>query len=316
MELDHEVVVDRRANGAPKARVFDIERYATQDGPGIRTTVFLKGCPLRCLWCHNPEAISPAPSLLLTTEKCIGCGSCVEVCPNAVHRFEGDNHLLDRDACERCGKCAAECFAGALELAGKEMTLEEVFGEVLLDRNVYEHSGGGMTVSGGEPLSQFPFTQALVQRAHQDGIHAAVDTSGFCPWEYLEKIAPDTDLFLYDLKQMDSEVHQELTGVPNGRILENLQKLDGQGKPIWIRIPLIPGMNDSDENYHKIGRFLAPFRNISRVEILRYHRLAESKYDRMGLEYPLTGMDTPEEHLAVSRKEILDGYGLQKVIWH
>ncbi len=299
----------------PRALVFDIERYATHDGPGIRTTVFLKGCPLRCLWCHNPEAMSPKPTLLFTPEKCIACGHCVEICKHGAHHFVDGVHVLDRSACDLCGDCADECFSGALEMAGREMTPEEALAEVLPDRATYERSGGGLTISGGEPLSHFAFTRTLLEGARREGLHTAVDTSGYCPWEYLEGLAPLTHLFLYDLKQMDSRRHKEITGVANERILENLKRLDETGVPIWIRLPLIPGMNDDEANYEALGRYIAPLRHVERVEILRYHRLAESKYERMGMEYALPGLDTPPADIAEGCKAILEKHGVNHVVW-
>lgn len=308
-------LVEPRTGETPRARVFDIERYATHDGPGIRTTVFLKGCPLRCLWCHNPEAMSPRPTLLFTAEKCIACGACVEVCRHGVHRFVDEVHVLDRARCETCGDCAGECFSGALELAGREMTPDEALIEVLRDRTIYERSGGGMTVSGGEPLSHYPWTLELVRSAKREGLHVAVDTSGYCPWPYLEGLAPHTDLFLYDLKQMNSDRHKELTGVPNERILDNLQRLDSLGIDIWIRLPLIPGLNDDSANYEALGEFIGGLRNVRRVEILRYHRLAESKYERMGMPYSLQGLDSPSEVDAEARMAQLVAHGIDSVVW-
>ncbi len=294
--------------------IFDIERFAIHDGPGIRTTVFLKGCPLHCLWCHNPEGISRQPQLVFTPLRCIGCGHCLVVCPQGAHQLLDGRHLIDRERCRACGACAEGCYAGALELAGRQVTVAEVLEEVLRDRAFYETSGGGMTLSGGEPLAQYSFTRALLQAAQAEGVHTALDTSGFAPWRRLEGLLGYVDLVLYDVKHMDCERHMALTGVSNERILDNLRRLDGAGQPIWIRIPLIPGQNDEDANYHALGQFLAGLKHVERIEILRYHRLAESKYANIGWVYPLQGLKPPTEERAESRRRILLSYGLSQTI--
>ena len=300
---------------APRAILFDIERFALHDGPGIRTTVFLKGCPLSCLWCHNPEAISRRQTLLYTAEKCIACGYCVSTCENDVHELSENGHTLQRDFCTTCGSCVDGCFAGALELAGKQMSVEEVMEEVLRDQAVYKRSGGGMTVSGGEPMAQYAFTRALLQAARTHGIRTALDTTGFCSWTRLESLLPFTDLVLYDIKHMDSARHTTLTGVPNERILSNLKRLDQTGHSFWIRIPVIPGQNDDEENFHAMGTLFSSLTHIERIEMLRYHRLAESKYEQIGSEYTLQGLTPPSEEWVESRKNILVNYGLSMVVW-
>ncbi|HID55249.1 TPA: glycyl-radical enzyme activating protein [Candidatus Poribacteria bacterium] len=294
--------------------IFDIKRFAVHDGPGIRTTLFLKGCPLRCIWCHNPEGISRRPQLVFTPQRCIGCGRCLDLCPQGAHRFDGGRHLIEWEDCLGCGSCAEGCYSEALRIAGREVSVEEVMREVLSDRPFYETSGGGMTLSGGEPLAQPQFSLALLQAAKSEGIHTALDTSGFAPWETFEELLPFTDLILYDLKHMDERRHVELTGVSNGRILENLRRLDNAGKRIWVRIPLVPGYNDEDSNYHALGRFLSGLENVEQIHILRYHKLAESKYENIGRSYPLKGMEPPAVGWAESRKRILLNYGLSHTI--
>lgn len=298
--------------GAIQGTIFDIKRFAIHDGPGIRTTVFLKGCPLHCLWCHNPEGISRQPELVFTPQKCIGCGHCIEVCPEGVHQFVDGQHLVARERCLACGDCAEGCYAGALQMAGCQVTVAEVMDEVLRDRPFYQTSGGGITLSGGEPLAQYRFCRALLQAAKAEGVHTALDTSGFAPWRHLEGLLPSLNLTLYDLKHMDRDRHIALTGVPNEQILDNLRRLDAAGQALWIRIPLVVGQNDEESNYHALGQFLSRLKHIERIEILRYHRLAGSKYVRLGRTYVLSGMEPPTEERAESRRQILLRYGLSQ----
>jgi pyruvate formate lyase activating enzyme len=290
--------------------IFDIKHFAVHDGPGIRTTVFLKGCPLSCLWCHNPESISPSLQLLFTPRKCIGCNHCFEACPEGVHRKVNDMHVIDREKCRTRGDCVDGCYAGALEMAGYEATVDDAMEEVLRDRTFYANSGGGVTLSGGEPLAQHEFSAGLLRAAKDQGLHTALDTSGHAPWPRLEKTLRHTDLVLYDLKHMDPERHAELTGVSNELIHENLRRLDRLGTSTWIRIPLIPGLNDDDANLKATGELLSQFENIELVEILRYHRFAETKYASAGMEYTLKGLEPPTEAEAESSRHILLDQGV------
>lgn len=282
-----------------RGTIFDIKRFALHDGPGIRTTVFLKGCPLRCKWCHNPEAVSPRPQLSHFPRNCIGCGKCIEVCPQGAITATAEGNVIDRGLCDDCGKCAEVCYAEALVLVGEEKTAEEVITEVAKDRAYYRTSGGGMTVSGGEPLLQPEFTRALLEQARELDIATCLDTSGYAKWEVLAGLLPLVDLLLYDLKLADSEAHHEHVGVDNELILENLRRSAETGVETIVRVPAVPGLTDSEENIAALADLVRQADGIQGVELLPYHRLGESKYESLGGTYPLGKLDPPSrEHLA------------------
>ncbi len=261
--------------------VFDIKKFSLHDGPGIRTTVFLKGCGLRCWWCHNPESQRPGPELLLRPELCISCGACAAVCPEgAIARVNG-SFVTDRQRCNQCGTCVGACYADARELVGREMTVEAVLAEVLQDAVFYEQSGGGVTFSGGEPLLQGDFLAELLRACKANGLHTALETCGHAPTETLERVRNDVDLFLYDLKQMDSARHRAVTGAPNDLILHNLRLLAEHGHRIILRIPLIPGVNDDPASLDAFAAFAAELPGIERIDVLAYHQMGTDKYARL-----------------------------------
>ena len=255
-----------------KATIFDITRSSFVDGPGIRTTVFFKGCNLRCAWCHNPESQSPKPQMMFYQNKCTGCGKCKEKCPN------------DLEPCELCGKCTLYCPRDAREICGRESTVNELLREILKDKAFYESSGGGVTFSGGECMLQIDFLEEILKECKKGGIHTAVDTAGHVPFEYFERILPYTDLFLYDVKCFDSDKHREYTGVGNERILENLKGLLTTDTPVWVRIPIIPTVNDTEEELQSIKAFLASCTFPEKIELLPYHAMGEHKYAALGKE--------------------------------
>ena len=240
-----------------KAKIVDVKRFAVHDGDGIRTTVFFKGCPLECKWCHNPEGISFQPELAYFAHKCVGCGVCTKVCKAGAHEISADGHVFLREKCVACGTCAEECPGGALTFYGKEMTVEELVPILLEDRDFYENSNGGITVSGGEPLMQCDFVTELLKQMKANGIHTAVDTCGFVPRSAIDRVMPYTDIFLYDMKGFDEQVHIHCTGHSNRTILENLEYINRCGKPVEIRIPYVPEYNA--DQIDAIGKFLATF---------------------------------------------------------
>lgn len=264
-----------------KAYISEIKRFAVHDGPGIRTTLFFKGCPLHCLWCHNPEGISYTPQLAYYEHKCIDCGECAVTCPNNAHQYKSGRHLFNRTQCLHCGHCADICPSSALTLFGKEMTVDEILPLLLEDVDFYHTSNGGVTLSGGECLSQPDFCVELLKHLKQYSIHTAVDTCGFVSRDVLERVRPYTDIFLYDVKAFDEDVHIRCTGQSNRPILENLEYLSSVGHPVEIRIPYVPEYNK--DQLEKIARFLKPLQNITKIKILPYHNYAGSKYDALGI---------------------------------
>jgi len=280
-------------------RIFNIQRFSLHDGPGIRTTVFLKGCTLRCRWCHNPESLSAEKELVFVAEKCIGCGACFEACPTGALSLVEGQRRYDAVKCRLCGKCAEACFAGALELEGRDVTVEEVVEEVLRDRIFYETSGGGVTLSGGEPLMQADFAAEVLARCRAEALHTAVDTAANVPWDAFERTLPHTSLVLLDLKLLDEERHRVATGAGNALILENARRLGAGEVPVVVRVPVIPGQTDDAQNLAAIAEFVGEMERVEEVELLPYHRFAEAKYRRLRLGYALEGTEPPSaERLA------------------
>jgi len=277
--------------------VFNIQKYSVQDGPGIRTTVFLKGCPLCCEWCHNPESISPRREIVVVSQRCNACGECRAACPFG-KEIAGTGALPPRnEQCTLCAACVDACPTGARQMIGREMTVAEVVEAVVKDRIFYEDSGGGVTISGGEPLSQPRFLKALAESLRATGIHVALDTTGFGCTEHLLAAARFSNLVLYDLKAFDEARHKKLTGVSNRSILENLKALNDVHRNIWIRIPVVPGFNDDVEELEKIAAFVAGLRAVTLVNLLPFHRSGLHKYERLGWGHSLDGVETPSAEL-------------------
>lgn len=262
--------------------IFNIQKYSIHDGPGIRTTVFMKGCPLRCWWCHNPESQSPRQEVSLTEGRCIRCGSCLDVCPEMDRETAPALPFIDRERCTRCGACVDACVTGTREMLGREASVGEVMIEILQDRIFYDQSGGGVTLSGGEPLMQPEFTRSLLEACQKEGVRTAVDTCGFAPQQDILRLAALTDLFLYDIKVMDEQKHIQHAGVSNSVILENLVALNRQHENIWMRIPVVPGLNNDSESMLQIARFAETLEHVQQVNLLPYHELGAHKVDRLG----------------------------------
>jgi len=290
--------------------IFDIRKFSIHDGPGIRTTVFFKGCPLSCWWCHNPEGQSFDAELVDRLSRCIRCGTCVLACQQGAVQLVNDIPITNRALCLLCGDCVEECAADARQIAGREISVQEVLDEVQRDLPFYETSHGGVTFSGGEPLSQVEFLYEVLKACKQIELHTSLDTSGYAPWDHLDMIREYVDLFLYDLKLVDNEQHYRYTGVSNQVILDNLEKLSNNGHRIVVRVPLIPGITDSQHNIQAIGGLVSGLGNVERVDLLPYHTSAEGKYNRLGLEYEMGGTTMPDETQVLELAETLEGFGL------
>lgn len=285
------------------APVIDIKRFAVHDGDGIRTTVFLKGCSLHCLWCHNPEGINPSPQLAYYQNKCIGCGECILVCKSGAQKVVEGRHVFDRAACKACGECENVCLGKAIKFYGRKMSTEELIPVLLEDQMFYEHSGGGITISGGEALLHPEFCAELLREMKQRGINTAVDTCGNVPRNNLASVVPYTDTFLYDIKAIDEDVHKNCTGHSNKQILSNLEYLDFLRCKVEVRIPYVPGYNDNQ--MQKIAEYLRTFKNIVRVRVLPYHNYAGSKYTALGMKNTLPP-DLPGDEEIMKTQKLFD----------
>ena len=289
--------------------VFDIQRYSIHDGPGLRTLVFMKGCPLTCLWCCNPESHSPKQVIMVTPSKSIGCHKCIEVCPTGAAGRENPQEA--QQLCVVCGRCVEVCPSGARQMVGTYMGVDEVMDEVEKDIPFYHRSGGGVTVTGGEPLMQANFTAELLKRCQERGIHTTLETCGYSRWKTLQRILKHVDLVFYDIKHMETDRHRDLTGVANERILQNARKTAELGKKIVIRVPVIPGFTDSQENLQAIADFARSLKRVEEIHLLPYHRLGKSKYDRLGRIYEMGNVEPLDEESLCDLKKLIESYNLR-----
>ena len=275
--------------------VFNIQRFSIHDGPGIRTVVFLKGCGLRCRWCSNPESWNAYEEIVTNDLRCTRCGRCQQVCPVNAITVDEKGRKLDRGLCNRCLQCADVCPTGALAATGKWMSVDEVMEEAAADDLFYQNSGGGITLSGGEPLLQFDFSYAVLQQCKENGVHTAIETAANFPWERVAAILPVVDLVMMDIKVMDSALHKECTGVPNERILANARLLAQQSQPLIVRTPIVPGVNDTPEQVAQIAAFVKQLPNLLYYELLPFHPMATSKYDSLDIDYRARDLKRPSK---------------------
>ena len=291
-----------------KGIIFDIKRYAIHDGPGIRTTIFLKGCPLRCQWCQNPEGQETNPEIILRSSRCATeCNECVSVCPQDAISKDGNSIEIDKAKCDLCAKCEDVCVYEALEVVGREVTVQEAMDEIEKDKIFFEESGGGITFSGGEPLMHVDFLEALLKEIGKKNIHVTLDTSGYVSFEDMDRISYKVDLFLYDLKIMDDEKHEKYTGVSNKLILENLRNLTEQGNSVAVRIPLISGINDDSQSTHMFVDFLQSLKSVKQINLLSYHRGGCEKYKKLRKEgSPITFQSASDERIEDIKKIFAD----------
>lgn len=293
-----------------KGIVFDIMRFSTHDGPGIRTTVFLKGCPLNCAWCHNPESQSIKPELMVRPNLCILCRACLQACPQGAIALQDGQIATDTHRCVQCAACVESCYTDAREWVGQEMTVDAVMVEVVKDIPIYDESNGGVTFSGGEALMQPDFLADLLVACQQRGIHTALDTSGFAPWAAFERVRNRVDLFLYDLKAVSDAVHRQATGVSNALILANLHRLAQFGHAIILRMPLVPGVNDGEADLRAAVQLAASLPGVVRLDVLPYHKIGMDKYQRLNRSYPMAQTEPPSSQQVDQAVTILRQTGI------
>ncbi|MDP6452272.1 MAG: glycyl-radical enzyme activating protein [SAR202 cluster bacterium] len=314
MDVNTGSLTNGRADLSVQGLLLDIDKFATHDGPGIRTSVFLKGCPLTCQWCHSPESRSVLPEILYQGERCTGCWLCLDVCPeDALSRGKSDDKpiaLFDREKCTTCALCVDVCYPGALRMAGRTVTVGEVAAEVEKDAPFFQSSGGGLTLSGGEPARQARFSYNLLLSCQERGIHTALETTGYAQWEVMSQLAGVTDLFLYDVKLVDSEDHRRHTGVPNDPILDNLRKLAASDNEIHVRVPCIPGINDGEEQIQSIARFIAPL-GIQNMVLLPYNSAAGAKYEWIDHPFELSNAQAQSENYMASLADLCRQEGIE-----
>ena len=307
-----------RISGAKKVDgiIFSIQRYSTEDGPGIRTTVFMKGCSLRCSWCQNPEGLSKEPDLVWYQTRCVAALECLKVCQEEALKLTEEGMSIDREKCTRCGECVKACPAGALELIGKRYNTEELLDEVLRDRAFYEKSNGGVTFGGGEPMLQVDFLEDVLPKLKEINIHVAIDTCGAVPWKYFERIIDHVDLFLFDLKLLDEKKFREYTRGDIGLVTDNARQISSRKIPMWVRTPIIPGYTDDEENIRSISEFIV--RNLptaQRYDLLSFNNMGKSKYERLGMNWELKDVPLIEKGDMEEFKKIAEGTGLSNVRW-